>query len=170
MRGPIFFICIECKGKNKVAEYKEFINCYACGTKITFSEKIKAMLKERFKDRQVDAGLRDASYERKIFRSLGISKENGKYIRLEEDIVYFVFPIAAYFQVSVGGTDMKLNEESMYEQASMMLAGKLSEGGFRIVSFKTGPGEREFYKDINNDDEAKEAVKWLMEFKKKMGF
>lgn len=170
MRGPIFFKCIECGGKTKVTQYKEFVNCYACGTKIPFSEKTKALLKERFKGRPVDAGLRDDSYERKIFRSLRISKEDGKYIRVEEDTVYLVFPIAAYFQVSVGRAELKLNEESMYEQASMMLAGKLSEGGFRINSFNTGPGETAFYKDINNDEEAKEAVKWLMEFKRKTGF
>ncbi|MBI4679965.1 MAG: hypothetical protein HY753_01815 [Nitrospirae bacterium] len=127
MRGPIFFKCIECGGKTKVTQYKEFVNCYACGTKITFTEKIKTMLKERFKGRPVDAGLRDDSYEMKIFSSLGISREDGKYIHVEEDTVYFVFPIAAYFQVSVGGAELKLNEESMHEQIEMTLAGNLSE-------------------------------------------
>ena len=31
-------------------------------------------------------------------------------------------------------------------------------------------GEAEFFKDINNDDEAKEAVKRLLGFKKRFGF
>ena len=170
MKGPIFFICIECGGKNKITKYKEFINCYACGKKIAFDVKTKALLKERFKGRPVNIESEDNSYEREIFRSLGISKKDRKYIHVEKDTVYFVFPMAAHFQVSVGGTELKLDEESMYEQAAMMLAEKVSKGGFRILSIKLGLGETEFYKDINNDGEAKEAVKWLMEFKREMGF
>lgn len=121
-------------------------------------------------------------YEKQIFQRLNLTaEEDGKYISISEDAVYFSFPVKMDVNLWVGGRKLQFDDNTLialYETMQDFIEWSLlKEGGFSNINMMTISTDRrpepvkqlEFYKDINNDDEAKEAVKWLIEFKKRFG-
>lgn len=121
-------------------------------------------------------------YEKQIFQRLNLTaEEDGKYISISEDAVYFSFPVKMDINLWVGGRKLLFDDKTLialYETMQDFIEWSLlKEGGFNninMMTISTDPRPEpvkhfEFYKDINSDDEAKEAVKWLIEFKKRFG-
>lgn len=170
MRGPIHYICRECGASNKIYEYVEFINCYACGTRMRSGEKWKAECKKEFPE-GISYKPKENALEKEIFQSLNLSKEDAKYISIKDaDIVRFVFPVKAE-SIKVGGKILLLDrkaQEGISEAITQFFASELDEGGF---NYNDSSGmEHDFYKEFKTVEEAKEAVKWLIDFKKRFGF
>lgn len=119
--------------------------------------------------------------EKQIFQSLNLLEEDSKYISISEDAVYFSLPIKMDINLWVGGKKLQFDDKTLialYETIHDFIEWSLlKEGGFNNINLMTistdsrsEPAKQlEFYKDINSDDEAKEAVKWLIEFKKRFG-
>jgi hypothetical protein len=176
-KGPIDHICLECGANNSIAGYVEFYDCYACGKRKTFKDGIKKYLKLKFSqniDRTKADGM-DNKYEKDIFKALNLSEADYKYISVRNDTVYFSFPLKVKAKIWVGGKDIELDireECSIHEKVGEFFGNELSQGGFktRRLGNGIGIGEVDFYKGISSDTEAKEAVKWLVEFKKRFGF
>ncbi len=179
-RGPIDYICSECGAKNELTAYAEAIKCYACGKSIKFSEDTKAYFRERFPE-GASHKPKENIYEKQIFQSLNLLEEDAKYISISEDTVYFSFPVKMDINLWVGGRMLQFDDKTLialYEAMQDFIEWSLlKEGGVNNINLMTISTDSrpepvkqlEFYKDINNDDEAKEAVKWLIEFKKRIG-
>lgn len=180
MRGHIHYICRECGAPNKIYEYVEFINCYACGTGMRSGEKWKAECKKEFPE-GISYKPKENVYEKQILKALNLSEDDSKYITVQEDTAYFVFPVRVEIGISVGNKKLQLNDDAsdvIYKNICNYFDYELHKGGFTLNDINVHgkfyqnilTGEVEFYKDISNDDEAKEAVKWLTDFKKRFGF
>ena len=119
--------------------------------------------------------------EKQIFQSLNLLEEDSKYISISEDAVYLSFPIKMDINLWVGGRKLRFDDKmliALYETIQDFIEWSLlKEGGFNninLMTISTDPRpepvkQLEFYKDINSDNDAKEAVKWLIEFKKRVG-
>lgn len=186
-KGPFNYICSFCGAENTIYEYVEFIDCYACKKKIKFSEDMKRNMKGRFAN-GVKHQRPDNRYEQEIFQSLNLSEAERKYISVEKDSIFFSFPLKVNVSIWVGGnllhefgdrgyaysgeqmlsTDKEDElEKVIYEKIEKSFADELQKGGFKIGEFTPNSGELWFHKAINNMDEAKEAIKWLIDFKKR---
>lgn len=175
-RGPIDHICPECGANNSIAGYMEFYNCYACWKRITFKEGIKKYLKENFPEGAAAPVVKDKDkdYEEGIFNSLNLSEAEKKYISMQRDTVYISFPLKIGMNVCVGSKKLQIDtrdEGAIYKKIGGFFGDELYKGGFQAGKIaEPWVGEIWFYKDIQNDNEAKEAVKRLVEFKKRFGF
>ncbi len=119
--------------------------------------------------------------EKQIFQSLNLLEEDSKYISISEDAVYLSFPIKMDINLWVGGRKLRFDDKmliALYETIQDFIEWSLlKEGGFNNINLMTISTDSrpepvkqlEFYKDINSDNDAKEAVKWLIEFKKRVG-
>ncbi len=120
----------------------------------------------------------DNQYEKYIFDSLHLSESNRKYIHITKDAVYFTFPIKLKLELWAGDKKLFLDKKAMNEISETIgdfFRYELSKGEFKdIVVYSTAdPSERqemEFYRDIGSEEEAIEAVQWLLEFRKRFGF
>lgn len=176
-KGPtIDHICLECGANNSIAGYVEFYDCYACGRRINFKEGIKKYLKEKFPEGAESAvGRNKTEYADIIFNTLNLTEADRKYIYVEKERVYFSFPLKLKAGIWIGGKEAILDikdEAGIYEKFGEFFGSELSQAGFktRRLGNGIGIGEIDFYKDICSADEAKEAVTWLIEFKKRFGF
>jgi len=174
-RGPIDHICHECGANNSISGYIESYDCYACGKRVTFKEGTKKYLKEKFPEEAPTPVVKDKDkdYEEGIFNSLTLSEADRKYISVKRDTVYLSFPLKLGMQVWVGGKELRLDirdKGAIYEKIGEFFGYELYEGEFQTGGLTEQMGEIWFYKDIGSDNEAKEAVKWLIEFKKRFGF
>lgn len=150
---------------------------------------MKIIMKERFSD-GIKYQRPDNSYEQKIFQSLNLSEAERKYIHVEKDSVTFSFPLKANVSIWVGGNVLhefgdrgyayplsreqilsRDKEEDLekviYKRIGESIADEMQKGGFKIGEFIPNFGEVWFYKDIDNVDEANQAIKWLIDFKKR---
>lgn len=175
----MFYLCRECGAENAVCEYVEFLDCYACGKRLKQGEEWKAECRKIFSDR---AGYKfeENVYQNEIFQSLNLSKDESKYIIVEKDTVYFVVPLKVEINMSIGNKRLRFDNEAevgLFENICNFFNAELYKDGFTLNRINSHGklyqnvliGETEFFKDINNNDEAKEAVKWLIEFKKRFG-
>lgn len=175
----MFYLCRECGAENAVCEYVEFLDCYACGKRLKQGEEWKAECRKIF---SVRAGYKfeENVYQNEIFQSLNLSKDESKYIIVEKDTVYFVVPLKVEINMSIGNKRLRFDNEAevgLFENICNFFNAELYKDGFTLNRINSHGklyqnvliGETEFFKDINNDDEAKEAVKWLIEFKKRFG-
>lgn len=176
-KGPtIDHICLKCGTNNSIAGYVEFYDCYACGKRKHFKDGIKKYLKQKFPEGAEPAVERSKTeYADTIFNSLNLAEGDRKYIYVEKERVYFSFPLKLKAGIWIGGKEMALDikdEAGIYEKFGEFFGSELSQGGFKTRRLGNGIGisEIDFYKDISSDKEAKEAVKWLIEFKKRFGF
>lgn len=166
---PIHYVCSMCGAENLIHEYVEFFDCYACGYRKNFDEKFKAELREQFPEGVIYKHEENV-YEKQIFQGLNLSKEDTKYISIQDDdTVRFVFPIKIE---SIKAGDKKLildreAEEGTSKAIAQFFATELYEGGFQYNG--SSGMEHDFYKEFNTDEEAKEAGKWLVAFKKRFG-
>lgn len=118
----------------------------------------------------------DKALERKLFESLKLSQNERQYISVEDDdCVRIGFPISIG-GIFVGSEEIALDEKDeidLYEKVAEFYAEKMSEGGFKDVHLFTIPSrcrrKVDFYKDFNTEEEAKEAIRWLIDFKKRTG-
>lgn len=175
----MFYLCRECGAENAVCEYVEFLDCYACGKRLKQGDEWKAECRKIF---SVRAGYKfeENVYQNEIFQSLNLSKDESKYIIVEKDTVYFVVPLKVEINMSIGNKRLRFDNEAevgLFENICNFFNAELYKDGFTLNRINSHGklyqnvliGETEFFKDINNDDEAKEAVKWLIEFKKRFG-
>lgn len=176
-KGPIIdHICLECGANNSITGYVEFYDCYACGRRINFKDGIKKYLKQKFPEGAEPAVKKNKTeYADNIFNSLNLTEADRKYIYVEKERVCFSFPLKLKTGIWVGGKKITLDikdEAGIYEKVGEFFASELSQAGFktRRLGNGIGIGEIDFYKDICSTDEAKEAVKRLIEFKKRFGF
>ncbi len=171
---------------NKISSYIEFIDCYACGKRITFDVNMKDYLRKIFSESATCSEIEDESmrYENNLFKSLNLSQDDTKYIHVDEDMVSIIFPLKFDIEIWIGGKEFMLDkldegeEDALFEKIYKFFD-EIIRGGFKMSGnanvsshrFKGQYcGEIEFYKDISNDDEAKEAVRWLIDFKKRFRF
>ncbi len=120
----------------------------------------------------------DDRYANRIFTSLNLSPSDRKYINIREDAVYFTFPLKLKLELWAGDKKLHLDKEAwngIAETISEFFRYELYRGQFKdILVYSTAdPSERqemEYYRDICCDEEAIEAVQWLLEFKKRFGF
>lgn len=195
-RGPTDHICPECGANNSISGYIESYDCYACGKQVTFKEGIKKYLKERFPEGAAAPVVKDKDkdYEEGIFNSLNLSEADRKYISIRSykrdiykvlsgadrkhismrrDKVYISFPLRIGMNVCVGSKRLRMDvrdEGAIYKKVGEFFGDELYKGGFQTGRLTEQMGEIDFYKDIGSDNETKEAVKWLIEFKKRFGF
>ena len=174
-RGPIDHICHECGANNSITGYIEFYNCYACGKRVTFKEGTKKYLKEKFPEGVATPVVKDKDkdYEEGVFNSLNLSVADRKYISIRRDTVYISFPLKIGMHVCVGSKRLQMNvrdEGTIHKKIGGFFGDELYKGGFQTGRLTEQIGEIDFYKDIGSDNEAKEAVKYLIEFKKRFGF
>lgn len=178
-RGPIDHICPECGANNSISAYVEYIDCYACGNRINFKEGTKKYLKQRLPQSidRTKAEDKDSKHEKDIFNALALSDAERKYIHVKKDAVYFAFPLKAEFKIWVGGKKLPLDireNDAIYKKIVEFFGDELCKEGFQMGNpsyvASTLMGEIDFYKNISSDGEAKEAVKWLIDFKKRFGF
>lgn len=175
----MFYLCRECGAENAVCEYVEFLDCYACGKRLKQGDEWKAECRKIF---SVRAGYKfeENVYQNEIFQSLNLSKDESKYIIVEKDTVYFVVPLKVEINMSIGNKRLRFDNEAevgLFENICNFFNAELYKDGFTLNRINSHGklyqnvliGETEFFKDINNDEEAKEAVKWLIEFKKRFG-
>lgn len=114
--------------------------------------------------------------ERKLFESMNLSKYDRQYISVEDDdTVRIGFPISIG-GIYVGSEEIALDEQDeidLYDKVVEFYTDKMSEGGFKDVHLFTIPSRCrkhvDFYKEFSSEEEAKEAIKWLLEFKKRTG-
>lgn len=174
-RGPIDHICPECGANNSISGYIESYDCYACGKRVTFKGGIKKYLKEKFPEGAATPVVKDKdkAYEEGIFNSLNLSVADRKYISMRRDTVYISFPLKIGMNVCVGSKRLQMDirdEGTVYKKVGGFFGDELYKGGFQTGRLTEQMGEIDFYKDIGSDNEAKEAVKCLIEFKKRFGF
>lgn len=151
---------------------------------------MKRNKKKRFSD-DIKYQRPDNRYEQEILQSLKLSEEERKYICVEEDLVFFSFPLKVNVSIWVGGNLLHefgdrgyaypLSSEQILsrdkeeeleniiykkigESTGKFFTDELHKGGFELNYWGK---EVEFYKDIANVNEAKEAIKWLIDFKKR---
>ena len=176
----MFYLCRECGAENAVHEYVEFLDCYACGKRLKQGEEWKAECRKIFSVRGGSKSEENV-YQNNIFQSLNLSKEESKYIIVEKDTVYFVIPLKVEIDISIGNKRLRFDNEAeagLFENICNFFTVELHKDGFTLNSINSHGklyqnvliGSAEFFKDINNDDEAKEAVKRLAGFKKRFGF
>jgi hypothetical protein len=114
--------------------------------------------------------------EKKLFESLNLTQAERQYISVEDDdTVRIGFPISIG-GIYVGSEEVALDEKDeidLYDKVVEFYTDKMSEGGFKDVHLFTVPSRCrkhvDFYKEFNSEEEAKEAIKWLLEFKKRTG-
>lgn len=174
-RGPTDHICPECGANNSISGYIESYDCYACGKQVTFKEGIKKYLKEKFPEGAAAPVVKDKDkdYEEGIFNSLNLSGGDRKYISIRKDTVYISFPLKVGMNICVGNKRLQIDirdEGAIYKKVGGFFGDELYKGGFQTGRLTEQMGEIDFYKDIGSDNEAKEAVKCLIEFKKRFGF
>ncbi|MEK6680387.1 MAG: hypothetical protein AABY79_00280 [Nitrospirota bacterium] len=176
----MLYICRECGAENAVYKYVEFIDCYACGTRLRSGKEWKAECRKKFSG---GAGYKfeENVYQNEIFQSLNLSNDESKYIIVEKDTVYFVIPIKIEIKISIGNKRLQFDNEAeagLFENICNFFNAELYKGGFTLNRINSHGklyqnvliGKAEFFKDTNTDNEAKEAVKWLVDFKKRVGF
>lgn len=183
MKGPVYYVCF-CGARNPIYEYVEFIDCYACNQRITFNESIKAHYRKEFPKgvtyRQIEE---KDSFEERILKSLDLSESDKKYISVTEDMVYFIFPLRIDLDLSVGGKELRLDKKALkgvYENIiESFEQPEMSNNGFEnnthlnigddapILGFR---GELEFCRAISSEEEAREAVRYLVGLKQRFDF
>lgn len=120
----------------------------------------------------------DKKYAKHIFKALNLSETDSKYIHIRKDAVHFTFPLKLKLEIWIGDKKLFLDKEAqngIAETISEFFRYELYKGQFKdILIYSTAdPSERqemEYFRDICCDEEAIEAVKWLLEFKKRFGF
>ncbi len=120
----------------------------------------------------------DNRYAKHIFQALNLSESNRKYINIRKDAVHFSFPFKLKLELWTEDKKIHLDKEAwngISETISEFFRYALYKGQFKdVLVYSTADSserqEMEFYRDICCDEEAIEAVQWLLEFKKRLGF
>ncbi len=120
----------------------------------------------------------DKKYAKHIFQTLNLSESDLKYIHVKKGAVHFSFPLMLKLELWAGDKKLFLDKEAwngISESIIDFFRYELYRGQFKdVLLYSTAdPSERqemEYYRDICCDEEAIEAVQWLLEFKKRLGF
>jgi hypothetical protein len=181
MKGPVHYKCSHCGGDNPVYEYVESIDCHACKRTLKFNESTIKWFREQFPD-GVSYRPEVDEFERQIFESIGLSEEERKYISVENNSIYFCFPLKVVLgEVSVGDKILKLDDEmlgNIFGKICQSFESLLNNCGFislnhnlTIMNEQMAVSDKlQFTKDFKNEEEAREAVRWVVDLKKRLGF
>ncbi len=119
----------------------------------------------------------DKKYAKYIFQTLNLSESDRKHINIQKDAIYFSFPLKFKLELWVNDKKLILDKEArngISESIIDFFSYELSKGGFKdILVYSSDPSEREaleFYRDVSSDEDAIEAIQWLLELKKRFGF
>jgi len=164
-----------CGPRNGVTAPADHVICYACGRTIDLGREDVDRLRGFFEKNP--AGIRDdeeGDLEERIFSDLGLSPEETRYISVTDDSVSITFPVKVDFSIQVGDRGVYIDpgcESEMAELIDDFWRVQFLSGGFEPMVCMTdlSPGELTFEKSISSEEEAKEAVRWLVGFKNGFG-
>lgn len=121
------------------------------------------------------------SLQEKIFISLNLSEADRKYICIDENTVYFTFPLKIDLSMWFGDKRIALNGRSLNRlyadiKDSLVLNlfadfGFWNETHFTVSTNPRPESVAEFtvFKETHSEEEVKGAVLWLVEFKRRFG-
>lgn len=118
------------------------------------------------------------SFQEKIFTSLSLSEANRRYISVEDDTIYFTFPLKIDLGLWFGNKKIALDGRTMnrvYADVKDSLVLNLfsdyefwNETHFTLSTNPRPESVTEFtvFKDAKDEEEIKEAVLWLVELRR----
>lgn len=175
LKGPIDYECGECGAETAVYEFIRELRCHACGAMIASGNEWEDKCGQRFPP-GVSCRPPVNVRERRLFEGLGPGKEDAIFIHVTDDAVWLSFPIKIP-ELRVGGKRVALDGEARERlswHVARFFAEELSASGFKennLCPIASGSGALlEFFKEAVSDEEAEEALRLAVGFKKRFGF
>lgn len=167
--GDIYLKC-DCLAESPILDVNNVI-CHNCGAKVDLKHNmtIYNYVINRLKAKK-------DKLKKEIFESLNLSDGEQRYISISESegVIYFSFStgLVNALEWIKEFCDKQIDKE-FNQKIAEFFDNQLEKGGFKnieIVSTTGEPNQRlEYYKEFDSIEEAKEAVKWLVSFKQKLG-
>lgn len=199
MKGTVLYQCSICGRYDiRINCYVESIFCPTCKKNVELIESERVYLRQFFsEDGQASVAqnaiqahqnlincenmVEKEHLQEKIFTILNLSEADRKYVSVEEDTVYFTFPLKIDLGLWCGDKKMLLDAQSQnrfYDSIRDTVELALfKDYGFRnltLCTVRTDPrpesiSRLEVFKDVNTEEEIKEAVLQLVKFKRRHG-